>query len=106
MLNGVFGAMLFRPVKRYLVPRVVNETDYLKSAFRRSFTSIRDDNQSIWDKFVHSMDLSLLKDLHFWSLNFVLACGYAVFIDVNLIMPAFLQVRFFNNFLAASLVQI
>lgn len=90
MLIGVIGALLFQPVENHLKPVILNETKPLIST--SVSPTVYEDNSSIWNKFMNTMDLGLLKDSRFLILNFVLASGYAVAIDFTLILPFFLQV--------------
>lgn len=89
--HGLVGAVLFQSVKKYLIPKVCDENQSLKSQqFTREIVQRR--SKSFWQRFSDTMDLSLLKDVHFLILNIVLACGYAVYIDFTLVLPFFLQV--------------
>lgn len=91
MLNGVAGAFLFQPISKHLKPKVCNEMQSLRSPQAPPKMQINE-NSTFWTRFVDTMDLGLLKNVHFLVLNFILACGFAVSIDFTLILPFFLQV--------------
>lgn len=92
MLNGVIGAFLFQPVEKHLKQRVIDENHSLTALTIEIPSTANEDNLSFWRKFVNTMDLGLLDDSRFIILNFVLACGYAVAADFNLILTYFLKV--------------
>lgn len=94
MLNGVVGAFLFQPVEKHLKRRIIDENQSLTVMTIEVPSEANEDNSSFWRKFINTMDLGLLQDSRFIILNFVLACGYAVAADFNLILTYFLKVSF------------
>lgn len=105
-LHGVVGAALFQPVKWHLKKveqEPVTERSRLlpNSPSTSSCTSVTTvssyempdyNNNGFWTRLAQSLNLSLLKDPRFVTLNFGLACAYTVSIDFSLILPLFLQV--------------
>lgn len=95
-LHGVVGACLFQPVRWHLKRNKMSEVEPL---LRPSAVTSHSEDVGVITRVARSMDLSLLKDVHFLLLNFGLACAYTVSIDFSLILPFFLQVSFFLSFL-------
>jgi MFS family permease len=98
-LTGLAGISLFQPVRRHMKKVEVDAEFQEVKKFVNREKAGDETKPSIFKHLTEIMDLDLLKDLKFISLNFGLACGYLIGIDFMLIFPFFLQVRTESHFL-------
>lgn len=94
-LHGVVGGCLYQPVSRHLKRMIGTEDQPLIG--KHVSLSIEDEKplkiwNRIWNRLSNAMDLTLLKDFTFLSINFGLAFAYAASINFAMILPFFLQV--------------
>lgn len=93
-LHGVVGGCLYQSVSKHL-KRIIGTENQPLIVLNQVSLAIDDEKplkNRIWNRLSNAMDLTLLKDFTFLSINFGLAFAYAASINFAMILPFFLQV--------------